>query len=148
LDRFTALDEQRRQVVRRRDDLNGERNRQSQEIGALMKSGQKDLAESRRAAVREIGDQITVAEAELASVESELNTLLTTIPNLPDNSVPVGRDESANQEIKQWGMPRSFDFAPKDHVDLATDLGLLDLERATKLSGTRFSILTGVGARL
>ncbi|HJQ23933.1 MAG TPA: serine--tRNA ligase [Blastocatellia bacterium] len=148
LDRFTELDERRRQLVRRRDDLNAERNRESQEIGKLMKAGQKDEAESRRAAVRALGEQIAGAEAELATVESELNNLLVTVPNLPDDSVPVGRDESANQEIKQWGTPPAFDFEPRDHVDLATELGLLDLERAAKISGARFAVLTGVGARL
>jgi seryl-tRNA synthetase len=148
LDRFTELDERRRQLVRRRDDLNALRNRESQEIGKLMKAGQKDDAESRRAAVRDIGDQIAATEAELGAVESELNNLLATIPNLPDDSVPAGRDESANQEIKRWGTPPALDFTPRDHVDLATRLGLLDLERAAKLSGARFAILTGVGARL
>jgi seryl-tRNA synthetase len=148
LDRFTQLDERRRQLVSQRDELNGLRNRESQEIGKLMKAGQKDEAESRRAAVRTIGDQISAAEAELSTVESDLNNLLVTIPNLPDDSVPVGRDESANQEIKRWGTPPAFDFMPRDHVDLATGLGLLDLERAAKLSGARFAILTGWGARL
>jgi seryl-tRNA synthetase len=148
LDRFTELDERRRQLVRQRDDLNALRNRESQEIGKLMKAGQKDEAESRRAAVRDIGDQIAAIEAELGAVESDLNNLLVTIPNLPDDSVPVGRDESANQEIKRWGTPPTFDFTPRDHVDLATGLRLLDLERAAKLSGARFAILTGMGARL
>jgi seryl-tRNA synthetase len=148
LDRFTELDERRRQLVRQRDELNAQRNRESQEIGKLMKAGQKDEAESRRAAVRDIGDQIAATEAELGTVESELNNLMVTIPNLPDDSVPVGRDESANQEIKRWGTPPPFDFTPRDHVDLATGLGLLDLERAAKISGARFAILTGVGARL
>ncbi|HKQ07326.1 MAG TPA: serine--tRNA ligase, partial [Blastocatellia bacterium] len=148
LDRFTTLDERRRQLVRQRDELNAERNRESQEIGKLMKAGQKEDAESRRAAVRQIGDQIAASEAELGVVEADLNNLLVTIPNLPDDSVPVGRDESANQVIKQWGTPPRFDFTPRDHVDLATELGLLDLERAAKLSGARFAVLTGVGARL
>ena len=148
LERFTELDERRRQQVRRRDDLNAERNRESQEIGKLMKAGQKDEAESRRAAVRRLGDLIAATEAEVGAVESELNNLLVTIPNLPDDSAPVGRDESANQEIKRWGTPPALDFTPRDHVDLATQLGMLDLERAAKISGARFAILTGVGARL
>jgi len=148
LERFTELDARRRELVGRRDDLNGQRNRESQEIGKLMKAGQKDEAESRRAAVRRLGDEIAATEADLSKVESELNELLVTVPNLPNDSVPVGRDESANQEVKQWGTPPTFDFEPRDHVDLATDLGLLDLERAAKISGARFAILTGLGARL
>jgi seryl-tRNA synthetase len=148
LERFTALDARRRELVGRRDDLNAQRNRESQEIGKLMKAGQKDEAESRRAAVRRLGDEIAATEADLSKVESELNELLVTVPNLPDDSVPVGGDESANREVKQWGTPPTFDFEPRDHVDLATDLGLLDLERAAKISGARFAILTGLGARL
>lgn len=148
LDRFTELDLRRRALIGERDELNASRNRESQEIGKLMKAGQKEDAEGRRAAVREIGDRITETEAELSEIERELNTLLVTVPNLPHDDVPVGRDESANQEIKQWGEPPAFDFEPRDHVDLATALGLLDLERAAKISGARFSILTGAGARL
>jgi len=148
LDRFTELDERRRALVHERDDLNAARNRESQEIGKLMKSGQQADAAARRAAVREIGDRITVTESELNEIESELNTLLVTVPNLPHDSIPIGRDESANLEIKRWGEPPVFDFEPRDHVDLATALGLLDLERAAKISGARFSLLTGVGARL
>jgi seryl-tRNA synthetase len=148
LDRFTELDERRRALVRKRDELNATRNRESQEIGKLMKAGQKEDAESRRAAVREIGDQIATIEAELSATEEQLNYLLVTVPNLPHDSVPVGADESANQEIKRRGTPPSFNFEPRDHVDLGTQLGILDLERAAKISGARFSILTGAGARL
>lgn len=148
LDRFTELDERRRALVRGRDDLNATRNRESQEIGKLMKAGRKEESESRRAAVREMGDQIAATESELGAVEQELNNLLVTVPNLPDDGVPVGADESANQEIKRWGAPPAFNFEPRDHVDLGTRLGILDLERAAKISGARFSILVGAGARL
>lgn len=148
LDRFTELDESRRTLVRKRDELNATRNRESQEIGKLMKSGQKDDAESRRAAVRELGDRIAETEAQLGEIENDLRTLLVTVPNLPHDSVPVGADETANLEVKRWGTPPVFDFEPEDHVDLATRLGILDLERAAKLTGARFSILTGQGARL
>jgi len=148
LDRFTELDERRRALIRKRDDLKATRNRESQEIGALMKAGRKDEAEARRAAVRDIGDQISTVEAELEAIETDLNSLLTTVPNLADDSVPVGPDESANQEIRRWGTPPALAFEPRDHVDLAVELGMLDLERAAKISGARFAILTGLGARL
>ena len=148
LDRFTALDEQRREIIHRRDDLNATRNRESQEIGKLMKAGQRDEFESRRVAVREVGDQITAAEAELAVVEGSLNELLLGVPNLSHDSVPVGVDESANREVKRWGEAPKFSFEPRDHVDLGGALKILDLERATKISGARFSILNGEGARL
>lgn len=148
LERFTELDETRRTLVRKRDELNATRNRESQEIGKLMKSGQKEEAESRRAAVRELGDQIAQTETELGGIEDDLHKLLVTVPNLPHDSVPVGADESANLEVKRWGTPPTFDFEPKDHVDLATSLGILDFERAAKITGARFSILSGLGARL
>lgn len=148
MNRFTALDERRRALIGQRDDLNATRNRESQEIGKLMKAGQKEEAEARRAAVRDIGDQISATESELKEVESDLNDLMVTLPNLPHESVPVGADESANQEIKRWGTPMAFDFEPRDHVELATNLGMLDLERAAKITGARFAILTGAGARL
>jgi len=148
LDRFNELDERRRALIHERDELNGTRNRESQEIGTLIKAGKKAEAESRRAAVRELGDRIAAIEAELIAVETDLTNLMVTLPNLPHESVPVGSDETANQEIKRWGTPPVFDFKPLDHVDLGTSLGILDLERAAKISGARFSILTGKGARL
>ena len=148
IDRFNELDERRRKLVSHRDDLNATRNSESQAIGKLMKAGQADQAESRRQAVRELGDRIAATAEELSAVEEDLKKLMTSLPNLPHESVPVGSDESANQEIKRWGTPPEFDFEPLDHVDLATSLGILDLERAAKISGSRFSILTGAGARL
>jgi len=148
IDRFNELDDRRRKLVSHRDDLNATRNSESQAIGKLMKAGQADQAESRRQAVRELGDRIAATAEELSAVEEDLKKLMTSLPNLPHESVPVGSDESANQEIKRWGTPPEFDFEPLDHVDLATSLGILDLERAAKISGSRFSILTGAGARL
>jgi len=148
LDRFTELDERRRALITRRDDLNATRNRESQEIGKLLKAGQKEEGESRRAAVREIGDQIAATEAELQAVENDLSELMTALPNLPHESVPVGSDESANQEVRRWGAPPEFEFEPQDHLDLGARLGILDMERAAKIAGARFAILTGAGARL
>src|SRR5437660_11371896 len=80
--------------------------------------------------------------------EARMRELLSTLPNIPHESVPVGKDESANVEIRRWGTKPEFDFEPKDHVELGTSLGILDLERATKIAGARFAILNGVGARL
>ena len=148
LDRFSQLETERRSNIRKVDDLKAVRNRESQEIGALMKAGQKDDAESRRQEVRRIGEEITEREAALNAIKDDLNSLMVGLPNLPHDSVPVGLDESANQEVARWGTPRSFDFEPRDHVDLGTALGILDLERATKISGARFAILRGLGARL
>jgi len=148
LDRFTELDERRRTLIRDRDDLKSTRNRESQEIGKLMKAGQREEAEKRGAAVRKLSERIPEIEAELATTENDLNTLLATLPNLPHDSIPIGSDESANQEVKRWGEPPRFSFEPRDHVDISTALGFLDLERAAKITGARFSILIGLGARL
>ena len=148
LDRFGELETERRSNIRKVDDLKAIRNRESQEIGALMKAGQKEDAESRRQEVRRIGDEITEREAVLNVITDDLTNLMSGLPNLPHDSVPIGTDESANQEIARWGTPRVFDFEPRDHVDLGTTLGILDFERATKISGARFAILMGLGARL
>jgi seryl-tRNA synthetase len=148
LDHFTKLESERRANIRKVDDLKALRNRESQEIGALMKSGQKEQAESRRQQVRQIGEEIAEREAALNGTKEELNTILVGLPNLPHETVPVGRDESANEEIKRWGTPPTFGYEPRDHVDLGLALGILDLERAAKISGARFAILTGLGARL
>lgn len=145
---FSELDERRRRLISLRDDLNATRNRESQEIGELMKSGQRDQAESRRRAVRELGDRIAATGNELGAVEEDLSKLMTSLPNLQHDSVPVGANESANREIKRCGSPPEFGFEPLDHVDLATSLGILDLERAAKVAGARFAILSGAGARL
>ena len=148
LDRFSQLETQRRSNIRKVDDLKAVRNRESQEIGTLMKAGRKEDAESRRQEVRRIGEEIAERETALNAIKNVLNDLMIGLPNLPHDSVPVGQDESANQEITRWGTPRIFDFEPRDHVDLGTALGILDLERAAKISGARFAILTGLGARL
>jgi seryl-tRNA synthetase len=148
LNRFSELDTRRRSLIGSRDDMKAKRNSESQEIGKLMKAGQKDEAESRRQAVRDLGEQITATETELEVIEEELKSLMANLPNLPNDAVPQGKDESANVEVKKWGEPRRFDFEPLDHVDIGEKLGILDFARATKIAGARFSILTGLGARL
>jgi seryl-tRNA synthetase len=148
LDQFSELDRRRRLLVRERDDLNALRNRESQQIGALMKAGRYGEADARRASVREIGNRIAEIESELSAVESDLNKLLVALPNLPHESVPVGEGENFNKEVKRWGEPPTFNFQPRDHVELGALLGILDLERAAKIAGARFAVLTGLGARL
>jgi seryl-tRNA synthetase len=148
LDRFNQLETERRSNIRKVDELKAIRNRESQEIGTLMKTGRKEDAESRRQEVRRIGEEIAERETALNVIKDDLNNLMIGIPNLPHDSVPVGLDESANQEVKRWGTPSVFDFEPRDHVDLGTELGILDFERASKISGARFAILRGAGARL
>jgi seryl-tRNA synthetase len=148
LDDFAQADSERRRLIAESDQLNSERNVASREIGALIKAGQRDKADARRKAVNELKDRITELDQKREHAEARMRALLSTLPNIPHESVPVGKDESANVEVRRWGAKPEFDFAPKDHVDLGTDLGILDLERATKITGARFAILNGAGARL
>lgn len=151
LDRVKELYERFRTLIHRRDELNAKRNRESHEIGTLMKAGRKDEADLRRLAVREQDNQIADTTTRLSEADTELEKFLRTIPNLPHDSVPVRRDESASFEIKRWGTPRNFElegFEPQDHVDLGNALGILDIERAARITGARFAILRGLGARL
>lgn len=148
LDTFVELDESRRRVIGEADRINQLRNVSSKEIGALMQSGNRDEAEAKKAEVAGLKDKQSELETQRDKVDAEMNDLLAGLPNIPADDVPVGPDESANKEIRRWGEPREFDFEPKDHVDLGTALGILDLERATKIAGARFSIFNGAGARL
>src|SRR5207302_1611554 len=127
---------------------NAERNAASREIGALMKEGKREAADVRRKEINQLKDRMTELDRLRDEAEARIHALLSTLPNIPHESVPVGKDESANIEIRRWGTKPEFDFAPKDHVDLGTSLGILDLERAVKIAGARFAILNGAGARL
>jgi seryl-tRNA synthetase len=148
LEDFAALDAERRRAIAESDALNAQRNVSSREIGALMKEGKKEEAESRRKEVAELKERMAELERARDDAERRMQELLATVPNVPHESVPVGRDESANQEVRQWGEAPRFDFEPQDHVDIGTRLGILDLERAAKIAAARFAILKGAGARL
>ena len=148
LDDFAAADGDRRRVISESDQLNAERNAASREIGALMKDGKREDADARRKQVNELKERIAGLDAARDQAEARMRELLSALPNIPHESVPVGKDESANVEVRRWGTRPEFDFEPKDHVDLGTALGILDLERATKIAGARFAILNGAGARL
>jgi seryl-tRNA synthetase len=148
LEDFAHADQERRSVIAESDQLNAERNAASREIGALMKEGKRAEADTRRQAVGELKDRISELDQKRDEAEARMRELLSTLPNMPHESVPVGQDESANVEVRRWGTKPEFDFDPKDHVDLGTGLGILDLERATKIAGARFAILNGAGARL
>jgi seryl-tRNA synthetase len=148
LDKFAALDAERRRVIGEGDAINAARNAASKEIGALMQTGKHDEAEAKKREVAGLKEKQSALEAERDEAEREMRDLLANLPNVPAADVPVGADESANVEIRKWGAPREFDFEVKDHVDLGEALGILDLERATKITGSRFAILNGAGARL
>ena len=148
LEDFAQTDAERRRVIAESDQLNAERNMASREIGALMKDGKREEADARRKAVNELKERIAELDQQREQSEMRMRELLSTLPNIPHESVPVGKDESANVEVRRWGTKPEFDFEPKDHVDLGNALGILDLERATKITGARFAILNGAGARL
>ena len=148
LEDFARADHERRRVIAESDRLNAERNAASREIGALMKDGKREEAEGRRKAVGDLKDRIAELDGKREESETRMRELLSTLPNIPDQSVPAGKDESANVEIRRQGAKPEFDFEPQDHVDLGAALGILDLERATKIAGARFAILNGAGARL
>ena len=148
LDDFAKADAERRHVIAESDRLNAQRNSASREIGGLMKEGKQQEAETRRAEVGQLKDRIAELDQLRSQTETRMNELLSSLPNIPHESVPRGDSEADNVEVRRWGTPPEFDFPPKDHVDLATALGILDLERAAKISAARFAILNGAGALL
>lgn len=148
LNAFVELDIERRAVIGESDEINSLRNVVSKEIGALMQSGKREEAEAKKAEVAGLKDQQAALEIRRETAEEAMRELLSNLPNIPAEDVPVGADESANVEVRRWGSPREFDFEPKDHVELGEALGILDFERASKISGSRFAILNGAGARL
>ena len=148
---FSELDEARRAVIAEVEALQQERNTASKSIGKMMSEGKKDEAEAAKERVRAINDQIAELDARRDEVEGKLNDLIAHTPNLPKDKTPVGKDETENPEIRRWGTPRDFaaeGFEAKPHWDLGTDLDILDFERGNKLSGSRFTVLGGLGARL
>jgi seryl-tRNA synthetase len=143
---FSALEAERKTLQTRTQELQAQRNALSKQIGMLKGKGQD--ATDVMAQVGAIGDELKVSETRLGELLEKFNAILAALPNIPDDSVPLGRDESDNVEIKRWGTPRSFDFVVKDHSDLGEALGLLDFATAAKISGARFSVLKGGLARL
>jgi seryl-tRNA synthetase len=148
LDSFADLDAERRGLISESDSINQKRNAASKEIGDLIKTGQKDQAEAKKAEVAGLKDRQTELDNARDRAELAMKDLLAGLPNMPAPDVPIGPDESANVEIRKWGEPKEFDFDVRDHVDLGEALGILDLERATKIAGSRFAILNGKGAKL
>jgi len=146
IDALLALDENRRSLLQEVEELKSLRNRASEEVGQKKKRGEdtKDLTENMRLVSQKIKD----LDARLAEIQAEIDERLLWIPNVPHPSAPVGPDETCNVEVKKWGTPRQFQFTPKAHWELGTDLGILDFERATKITGARFTVFQGMGARL
>ncbi|MGD6898408.1 serine--tRNA ligase [Bacillus infantis] len=146
LGKFEDLDVRRRELIMETEQLKSRRNEVSQQV-AVLKREKKD-ADSLIAEMREVGDKIKAFDEELRTVEESLDSLLMSIPNIPHESVPVGETEDDNVEARKWGNVRDFSFEPKPHWDVATDLDILDFERAGKVTGSRFVFYKGLGARL
>ena len=151
---FDALEHLAAAIARRRelqavtDQLRADRNSLTKEIGPLMKAGKRDEAEPLRNQVKELGARLDLIEAEYKDLEQKQHDLAHSLPNLLDDRVPAGKDESSNVELRRFGEPTALGFEPQDHVTLGENLGILDFERAAKLSGARFPVYRGAGARL
>lgn len=143
---FEDLDRRRRQYLTESEQLKAERNQATAEIGKLRKAGE-DTSE-RQQQVRAVGERITELDNLAASLDAEFRDFLSRVPNLPSEGVPVGAGEGDNVEIRRCGAPPDFAFQPKAHWDLGPELGILDLERAAKVTGARFAVYWGIGARL
>src|SRR6202140_1436400 len=143
---FAAIDAERRQAITASETLQAQRNRASEEIAKLKKNGQDAPAQINQ--TKQLREQIQESEKKAAQQEARLREILTAIPNLPHDSVPIGKSAEDNVEARRWGSPPKFDFKPKPHWELGEELGVLDLERAAKISGARFGVYGALGARL
>lgn len=146
IDFWQDLEQRRKSLQIKTEDLQAQKNQGAKKIGELKRNGQN--AEELLQQMEVVSQSMKVAENELKELQSIIITQSLAIPNLPDDSVPVGQDENDNIEVRKWGAPRAFDFQIKDHTDIGEGLGLLDFELAAKLTGSRFSVLKGGLARL
>ncbi len=147
-ERFFELDTERRALISEVEGLQAERNAVSKQIGQLMREGKRDEAEAAKATVAANKDRIAELDTKRGEVEQALFDLVAGIPNIPDETVPYGKDDSDNPEVRRWGTPREFDFEPKAHWDLGPALGMIDFDRGVKIAGSRFYVLGGMGARM
>jgi len=145
IDAILSLDEKRRALLTQVEELKAERNTVSKEISKMKDAAER---ETKIAAMREVGDQIAVFDKEVANVEAELTSLTSALPNVPDGRTPIGVSEEENVVLRTVGQIPEFDFEPKAHWDLGPALGVIDFERGTKITGSRFYVLSGAGARL
>lgn len=143
---FKQLDAKRRTLIQEVEADKSQRNTVSAEISQMKRNGED--ATEKITAMRALGDKIAATDKELKEVEERLHAVMLTIPNMPAADVPVGKDDTENPEIRKWGEPKHFDFEPKAHWDIGEKLGILDSERAAKVSGARFYYYKGAGARL
>ncbi len=146
LDRFREVDESRRKVLTESETLKNRRNRASEEIARIKR--EKGDAEPQIREMKVVSDQIKELDEQVKILDQEMTEILEGLPNLPHASVPVGTSEEQNEEVRRWGEPRKFPFTPRPHWELGEALGILDLPRAAKISGARFAVYWGLGARL
>jgi seryl-tRNA synthetase len=145
VDQVLAFDEQRRAIIQQVEALKAERNAVSKEIGRMKEPAER---QAKIDAMREVGERIAALDGQLAGVEAALNAVLALLPNIPDGRTPVGKDENENVVLRTVGQPPVFDFEPKPHWDLGPALGIIDFEQGVKITGSRFYVLSGAGARL
>lgn len=146
LDEFLKLDRERRSLQARADELKNFRNKASGEIGQAKRQGKS--TDDLQARIRQVGEAIKALDEQSKEIDVQLDRILLNLPNIPHDSVPVGSSEVDNVEVRRWGEPRRFDFNPLPHWEIGTALDILDFERAAKLSGARFTVYKGLGARL
>lgn len=146
LDGFIALEKERREILTEVESLKSERNAVSKQISVMKKN--KENTDAIVEEMRAVGDKIAALDVRLKEVEGSIRDILLNIPNVPHESVPVGKDENDNPEMRRWGQPKAFTFTPKPHWEIGEDLDILDPERAAKVTGARFTFYKGLGARL
>ncbi len=146
VDNIVSLDKERKDFILKVEEMKAKRNTMSAQIPQMMKEN-KDISPIKEE-VRQLGEEIKVIDEKLKAVETIIKDLLLNIPNIPVHGVPVGKDDSENEEIRKFKDITTFDFEPKAHWDLGKDLDIIDVENAVKISGTRFTIYKGLGARL
>ncbi|BCB95156.1 serine--tRNA ligase [Dissulfurispira thermophila] len=146
LHEFLSLEEQRLSLLKESEELRNKRNTVSEEIGKMKKQGQ--TTDSLVAEMKKVSERIKEIEEILKAIEQKTGLFLLNIPNIPHESVPTGKDETENVEIRKWGEPREFEFEPLNHWDIAETLDIIDFERGAKIAGARFAVMKGLGARL
>ena len=147
-DKFLALDEERRRIIQEAEELEHKRNTGSKKVGELKREGNHEEAQKLQIELKGISEKIKELGEKRTRVEEDFKEFLLNIPNIPNDSVPYGKDPSENLEIRRWSHPREFDFSPIDHVEIGKNLDIIDLERASKIAGSRFALYKGLGARL
>jgi len=146
LNSFRGIDTERRKLIFQNEQLKAERNKASEEIARLKKAGQDGSAILAR--MKEVSEQIKADDESIAALDERLHRFMLTIPNIPHSSVPVGRSSADNVEVRRWGAPPRFDFAPRPHWEVGESAGILDFSAAAKMAGARFAVYKGLGSRL